>query len=66
MKVKTTLMLRADLLEKIKKDFGRKNISKVVNEILARELLKKEDLFGIDRGMKPFRREHKDSFENDF
>ncbi len=59
---KTTLMLREDVHEILKK-IGKRKMSEKVNEILFKELVKgKKSMFGIDKGTKSFQREHKDRF----
>ncbi len=62
--VKTTLLLRKDVHQRIIARFGKKRISEGVNELLFRELVKtgKKELFGVDKGTKPFVREHHDRF----
>ncbi|MBI2575133.1 hypothetical protein HYV82_04585 [Candidatus Woesearchaeota archaeon] len=44
--------------------FGKKRVSEGVNELLFRELVKagRKDMFGADKGSKPFVREHHDRF----
>ena len=44
--VKTTITLREDLYEVLKRKYGSRGISKVINEILAEALLKGESMFG--------------------
>lgn len=58
--VKTTLLLRRDVHQQIVKMFGKRKVSEGVNELLFNELVKsgKKSMFGIDKGMKPFVREH--------
>ncbi len=47
--VKTTILLRDDLYETIVKRFGRRNISKAINENLEKALMKpKKSMFGVD------------------
>lgn len=62
--VKTTLLLRKDVHQRIIARFGRKRVSEGVNELLFRELVKagRKDMFGADKGSKPFVREHHDRF----
>ena len=62
-KVKTTILLREDLHEQITREFGKKRLSEVINKLLMEELRKgQKNLFGIDKGMKPFNREHHERF----
>ena len=44
--VKTTVILREDVYKVLKKKYGAKGISKAINEILAKTLLKGESMFG--------------------
>lgn len=43
---KTTVTLREDVYEVLKKKYGGRGISKAINEILAEALLKGETMFG--------------------
>jgi len=43
---KTTLTLREDIYEVLKKKYGPRGISEAVNQILADALLKEKSLFG--------------------
>jgi hypothetical protein len=43
---KTTVTLREDLYEILKRKYGPRGISKAINEILAEALLKGETMFG--------------------
>lgn len=43
---KTTIMLREDVYEVLKKKHGAKGMSKAINKILAEALLKGESMFG--------------------
>jgi len=43
---KTTVMLREDVYEVLKKKYGARGMSKAINEILAETLLKGESMFG--------------------
>jgi predicted CopG family antitoxin len=43
---KTTVMLREDVYEVLKKKYGARGMSKAINEILAEALLKGESMFG--------------------
>jgi len=57
---RTTIILREDI-HKILKKLGKKKMSDKINEILFKELVKKQkSMFGIDKNMKAFEREHKD------
>jgi len=50
MPVKTTVMLKDEVYEYLIKKFGRRKISKVVNEALMKEFFKpvKKSMFGVD------------------
>lgn len=43
---KTTVVLREDVYEVLKKKYGGRGMSKAINEILAEVLLKGESMFG--------------------
>lgn len=43
---KTTVMLREDVYEVLKKKYGARGMSKAINEILSEALLKGESMFG--------------------
>jgi predicted CopG family antitoxin len=43
---KTTIMIREDLYEVLKKKYGARGMSRAINEILAETLLKGESMFG--------------------
>ncbi len=43
---KTTVILREDVYEVLKKKYGARGMSKAINEILADSLLKGESMFG--------------------
>lgn len=43
---KTTVILREDVYEVLKKKYGARGMSKAINEILAEALLKGESMFG--------------------
>ena len=43
---KTTVILREDIYEVLKKRYGARGMSKAINEILAETLLKGESMFG--------------------
>jgi len=45
--IKTTVLLREDLYEILKKKYGPRGISQAINAILAEALLKGEGMFGI-------------------
>lgn len=59
-RVKTTLLLRHDVYDRLVHEFGKRKMSDAVNSILFREVVKVKGLFGIDKGMKSFVREHKE------
>lgn len=64
--IKTTLLLRKDVHQRLVAEFGKRNLSEGVNEVLFRELIKtgQKSMFGADKGLrlKPFEREHHDRF----
>ncbi|MBI3037053.1 hypothetical protein HYY73_04890 [Candidatus Woesearchaeota archaeon] len=62
--VKTTLLLRRDVYQAMVQVFGKRRLSSAVNELMFKELIKPrtKDLFGVDKGMKPFVREHHDRY----
>jgi len=43
---KTTIVLREDVYEVLKKKYGARGMSRAINEILADALLKGETMFG--------------------
>ncbi len=43
---KTTVMLREDVYEVLKKKYGARGLSKAINQILAESILKGESMFG--------------------
>jgi predicted CopG family antitoxin len=43
---KTTVMLREDIYEVLKKKYGARGMSKAINEILAEALLRGDSMFG--------------------
>jgi len=43
---KTTVILRDDVYEVLKKKYGARGMSKAINEILAEALLEGESMFG--------------------
>ena len=43
---KTTVVLREDVHEVLKKKYGSRGLSKAINEILAEALLKGDSMFG--------------------
>ncbi|MFH1054032.1 MAG: hypothetical protein V1740_06460 [Candidatus Woesearchaeota archaeon] len=59
MVMKTTILLRDDVYETLVNKFGKRKISENVNKILFKDLIKKEDYFGILKGkkLKPFERD---------
>ncbi len=48
---KTTVMLREDAYEVLKKKYGARGMSKAINEILAEALLKGESMFGTMKNL---------------
>ena len=64
---KTTIVLREDLKEAIEKQFGKRQISKIVNDLLFKELMaKNKNMFGVDKWLTKKKikevREHHDRF----
>ena len=65
---KTTIMMRGDLKEAIEKQFGKRQISNIINNLLFRELMDKKNkgMFGIDKWLTKKKikevREHNDRF----
>ena len=61
--MKTTVLLRDDVYAALVNQFGKRGISKSVNEILFKEIVqhKKSELFGVDKNKKltPFVRERR-------
>jgi hypothetical protein len=51
----TTLVLREDIKQVIEREFGKRQLSNVINRILFREFMagKKESLFGADKWLTP-------------
>lgn len=62
--IKTTMLLRKDIHQQLMAKFGKRKLSEGINKILFEEIVKtgKNSMFGIDKGMKPFKREHHDRF----
>ena len=62
--VKTTILLRKDVHQRLAARFGKRKLSQGLNELLFREFVepKKKSMFGIDKGSTPFVREHHDRF----
>jgi len=44
--VRTTIKIREDLLQKLKRKSGKRKVSEEINKILEEKLAKKESLFG--------------------
>lgn len=64
-KMKTTVLLRNDVYDTLVNKYGKRNISKTINEILFEKLVKQDtkQMFGFLKGkLKPFKREHIDRF----
>ncbi len=59
--LKTTVTLREDLYEILRKKYGRRGISEAINRILAEALLKGESMFGtiVKTSLKDLR-DHRD------
>lgn len=49
--VKTTVILRDDVYERIVSEFGKRNISQAINEVLVKHLFgkKQKSMFGADK-----------------
>ncbi len=62
--IKTTLLLRQDVYQTLVQEFGKRKLSSAINTLVLKELVKPKtkSIFGIDKGMKPFIREHHDRF----
>ena len=62
--IKTTLLLRRDVYQAMIQVFGKRKLSRAVNELLFQKLIKPrtKGMFGVDKGMKPFVREHYDRY----
>lgn len=62
--VKTTLLLRQDVYQTLVQEFGKRKLSSAINKLVLEKLVKPKtkSMFGIDKGMKPFVREHHDRF----
>ncbi len=63
--MKTTVVLRDDVYQMLIMNFGKRNISNTINEVLVKYLMKKDekDLFGADKwliktGWKDLRNKH--------
>ena len=64
---KTTIMLREDLKEALEREFGKRKISSVINELLLRELSSRnKSMFGADKWLTEKKikevRDHHDRF----
>lgn len=65
---KTTIMLREDVKDAIEKEFGKRKVSKVINDLLFREIIvgKRKSMFGVDKWLTKEKikevREHNDRF----
>ena len=65
---KTTILLREDIKQTIEKEFGKRKISKIINELLFKEMIAKKtkDMFGVDKWLTKKKikdvREHHDRF----
>jgi predicted CopG family antitoxin len=44
--IRTTIQLREDIYQALKRKFGKRKLSACINEILAKELKPSESLFG--------------------
>ena len=62
--VKTTILLRKDVYQTLVQTFGKRKLSSTINRVIFDELIKpsSKSMFGVDKGMKPFVREHHDRF----
>lgn len=65
---KTTIMLREDIKQAIEREFGKRKISEIINELLFREFVarKSKNMFGVDKWLTSKKieevREHHDRF----
>jgi hypothetical protein len=65
---KTTIVLREDIKQAIEREFGKRKMSQIINDLLLREfVLKKEkDMFGADKWLTKKKikevRDHHDRF----
>lgn len=65
---KTTIMIREDIKEAIEKEFGKRQISKIINNLLFKEFVTKKhkNMFGADKWLTKNKikevREHHDRF----
>jgi len=58
---KTTITLREDLYEVLRKKYGARGMSRAINEILAEALLRGESMFGtMEKTMLEDLRDHRD------
>lgn len=60
---KTTILLQEEVYEKAKEEYGNRKMSQMINKLLREQLIKgkiKKGLFGVDKSIKPFKREHID------
>jgi hypothetical protein len=49
MPVKTTILLKDEIYEQIVKKYGRRKISKTINEVLTKQFsVPRESMFGVD------------------
>ena len=62
--IRTTLLLRRDVYQTLVQEFGKRKLSGAINKLVLKELVKPKtkSMFGVDKGMKPFVREHHDRF----
>lgn len=62
--IKTTVLLRKDVYHAMVQAFGKRKLSSAINELMFKELIKQrtKSMFGVDKGMKPFVREHHDRY----
>ena len=65
---KTTILLREDVKQAIEKEFGKRELSKVINEMLFEKFIEKKgkEMFGVDKWLTKKKikevREHHDRF----
>lgn len=65
---KTTIMIREDIKQAIEKEFGKRELSRVINEMLFEKFIEKKskEMFGVDKWLTQKKikevREHHDRF----
>ena len=63
---KTTIMLREDIKQAIEREFGKRKLSQIINDLLSKEIISEQNMFGVDKWLTPKKikevREHHDRF----